>query len=65
MAFWMALVTLVANAKARAMDGTHSGGKTGDGRHDTYLHSLPRVVPDPLSWSAKEWAELLGRTPVD
>ena len=34
-------------------------------RYDAYLYFLPRVAPDPLSFSAKEQIVLLGRTPID
>ena len=33
--------------------------------HNTYLYFLTRIAPDYLFRSAKEWAVLLGGTPVD
>ena len=53
MTFWMALA---ANTKARATDSTYLGGRTGDGRHSTYLCSLPRMLRIHCRcWTRSRW----------
>ena len=37
----------------------------GDGRHDVSLPFIPKVAPDPLSFSTKRWVALLDVTPVN
>ena len=60
--FWMALVGLVADAKAKATDSTRLEGRSEDGRHSAYLRFLPRIALDPLLWLVKEQAALLVGT---
>lgn len=64
MAFWMALAAMAADAEARATEVIGGGGEGGESRHDAYLRSLPRVAPDPMSWSSEEREALLGGTAV-